>query len=48
MKTKDKKFDAVAFSREQKRELSDKLFLLSTEEILAYLKKNKSQLKPSA
>ena len=38
-KNKPKNFDAVAFMREQRNLISDKLSNMTKEEILAYLKK---------
>ena len=47
MKTTDKKFDAVAFMREQRDQLSKKLAKMSKEEILSYFKRgSKSTVKP--
>jgi hypothetical protein len=50
MKTTEKSFDAVAFMREQRDQLSDKLSKMSKKEILDYYKNRKKQMttKPSA
>lgn len=41
MKTKEKKFDAVKFMRQQRDELSKKLAEMTKEEILEYFDKRK-------
>ena len=50
MKTTEKKFDAVAFMRQQRDKLSDKLSKMTKDEIIAYFKTRKAELtiKPSA
>jgi hypothetical protein len=51
MKTTTKKtFDAVKFMREQRDKLSEKLSKMTTEEIVEYFRKKKSEnaIKPSA
>jgi hypothetical protein len=50
MKSTEKTFDAVAFMRQQRDELSEKLAKMTKEEILEYFRKRKAQtsVKPSA
>jgi len=51
-KNKPKSFDAVAFMREQRRIISEKLSKMSKDEIVAYFKKQeestKNRVRPSA
>lgn len=50
MKTNEKTFDAVAFMRQQRDILSEKLAKMTKEEILEYFRKRKTQatIKPCA
>jgi hypothetical protein len=50
MKTIEKTFDSVKFMRQQRDNLSEKLSMMTKEEILEYFKKRKTQItiKPSA
>lgn len=49
MKTKDKKFDAVKFMRQQRDKLSEKLSKMSKKEILEYFKHSgKEVVRPNA
>jgi hypothetical protein len=50
MKTINKTFDAVKFTREQRDKLSDKLSKMTKSEVIEYFKKRKTEatIKPSA
>jgi len=50
MKTTEKTFDAVKFMRQERDKLSEKLSKMTTEELIEYFNKRKSQTttKPSA
>ncbi len=50
MKTIEKEFDAVAFMRQQRDKLSERLSKMTKEEILDYFRKRKieNKIKPSA